>query len=311
MRPGAVTVDAPDLWYNRPVTSELRSGGLVRLRVCSGGSLAWAVPAWATLCGAAASGALTLTVLSGVQLVLVWALVEAGWGTVWGAVATTDWAAPLRRWRGWHVGDDLPWLPYVRPDSPGGRVLRWLSELRGWAQAELAPAAGPAVGAVLGGLAFSLVLAAVAGPHLVLLTLAVLALMQLAVLLERGRGQPRPVWDPALRLALPWLAGHLAFAPLSLPSLALACFFGLAVSGLTCGGRVLGRSLWAMGQIAAAVLYVVLQRPLAVPFLVLLVVPQWLLASRVAEDSLVERQSWSRHAWPWLAAAMLLAAVAL
>lgn len=287
------------------MTSELRSGGLVRLRVCSTGSLAWAVPAWATLCGAAASGALTFTVLSGVQLLLAWALIEVGWGTVWGALATTDWAAPLRRWRAWHLSDDLPRLPYFRPDSPGGRLLRWLSELRSWARAVLVPAAGPAIGAVLGGLALSLVLGAVMGPDLVLLTLAALALMQMAVLLERGRGQPRLVWDPVLRLALPWLAGHLVFASMSLPSLALACFFGLAVSGLTCGGRVLGRSLWAIGQIAVAVLHVVLRRPLVVPFLVLLVVPQWLLATRIAEDS------WSRRAWPWLAAAMLLAAVAL
>jgi hypothetical protein len=244
--------------------------------------------------------------VDGGQLLLTLLLVEAGWGALWGALATTDWATPLRRWRNWHMGGTAPSLPYIQPGSPGDRLVGWLSQLRAWGKAVLAPAAGPALWTAITGLILSLVLSAALGPDLLALSVGTLALMQLALVLDRGRGQPGPGWDGALRLGLPWLAGHLAFASPTLPSAAVAAAFSAAVVGAASAERPQGRALWTAGQLAAAGLFIPLHRPLVVPFLVLLLFPQLLLLTRPGNPS-----RWSRQAWPWLAAGMLLAAWAL
>jgi len=284
------------------MTSELRSGGLIRLRLRSDGGLAWAVSAWATLCGAVASGT-PLTPPDGVRLLLTLLLVDTGWGTVWGTLATTDWATPLRRWRHWHVGNPPLSLPYVRPGSPGDHLTRWFSQLWAWGKAVLAPTIGRALGAAAAGLLLSLILAAVLGPSLIALTVGALALMQLALVLDRGRGQVHAGWDSVLRVGLPWLAGHLAFAPPTLPSAALAAAFSVTVAGIGSMNQTRGRTLWAAGQLAAATLFLPLHRPLAVPLLVLLLVPQ-LILSAYTDDP----HPWISQTWAWLAAAMLLSA---
>jgi hypothetical protein len=293
------------------VTSELRSGGFFRLRIHPGGALAWAIPAWATLCGAIASGGLALTLSDGVRLLLVLLMVDAGWGALWGALATTDWATPLYRWREWHVGTNPRLPPYVRPGSPGERLARWLSRLWAWGQAVLIPAAGPGLGAAIAGLALSLILAGALGPDLLALTIGGVALMQLALVMRRGRTQPGPGWDGALRLGLPWLAGHLAFAPSTLPSTALAAAFSVAIVGAGCASRARGRALWAAGQLAAAVFLLPLHRPLAIPFLTLLLIPQLLIPQVSSSIRSGNSHQWARRAWPWLAAGMLVAAWAL
>jgi len=287
------------------VTAELRDGGLIRLRASPVGVLGWAIPAWAILCGAIASEGLTLTLSAGVRLLMTVLLVEAGWGTVWGALTTTDWTTPLRRWRNWRVGDPLPFLPYTRPGSPGDRLSRWLSQLLAWGRAVLAPTVGPAVGTVLFGLLLSLVLAAAEGLEPTLLTLAALALMQLALVLDRGRGRPPAVWDAVLRVGLPWMAGHLAFGPLTLPSVLLAAAFSGVVTSAGTADRQHGRILWTAGQIAVALLLLALHRPIAALFLALFLIPQWLLAIGAEEAN---PEEWPRRTWAWLAVGMVLAA---
>lgn len=288
------------------MTSELRSGGLIRLLVRPSATLTWVIPAWATLCGAVASGGLTAVAPDGVRLLLTLLLVDVGWGAVWGALATTDWATPLRRWQNWHTGSSPPLLPYAKPDSPSDRLARWLSQLWSWGQAVLAPAAGAALGTAAAGLVLALVLGAALGPNLLTLSLGCLALMQLAVLLDRGRGRAHAGWDGLLRLGLPWLAGHLAFVPLSVPSVALAMSFSLAAAGAGSVNLRRGRALWVGGQLAAAGLFLPLHRPLAILFLALLLVPQLLPSAGPANPARATRQGWA-----WLAAGMLLAAWAL
>jgi len=280
--------------------SKLRPGGLMRLQVQGGGTLAWSAPLWATLCGAVASGRLTLTLPAAIRLLLVLLLVEAGWGTMWNALATTDWAALLRRWRNWNAEDRLPLLPYVRPASPGERAIRWLGRALSWARTLLLPTAGRALGALISGAMLSLVVAAVLGTSHLLLTAAAIALMQIALLTARrevGTG-----WDSVLRIGLPWLAGHLAFGSPLLESLALAAAFTVTLAAVGSERQTLERTLWPAGQVAAMVLLLPRQ-PIAVPFLFLLLIPQLLMAAGNAPN-----RHWTRQAWPWLAAAMLLAA---
>lgn len=282
------------------MTSKLRFGGLIRLQVQAAGTLAWAAPLWATLCGAVASGRLTLTLPAALRLLLVLLLVEAGWGTLWSALATTDWAALLRRWRNWHAEDALPTLPYARPDSPGERVSRWLGRLRSWARTLLFPTAGRAIGAIVSGAIISLAIAATLGTDHLLLTAAALAVMQIALLTQRR--EVSTTWDSILRIGLPWLAGHIAFGPLLLGSLALAAAFTVTLAAVGSGRQALERTLWPLGQFAAMV-FLLPKQPIAIPFLFLLLIPQLLMAAVDASN-----RHWTRQAWPWLAAAMLLAA---
>lgn len=290
----------------RPVTFELRGNGLVRLFALPDHALSWMVPLWATLCGAVASGGLALTLDGGVRLLLTLLLVEVGWGTLWTALATTDWAAPLRRWQDWPAVGQPAFLPYTRPDSPGGRLARWLAQLRSWWREAPDATVRRALAAVTAALLLSLILAAVLGANMLLLTLVALALMQLALVFDRGRGRVGAGWDGALRLGLPWLAGHLVFAALALPATALAAAFSASAAGIGGANRPVGRALWAAGQLAAALLFLPLQRPLAVPFLALLLLPQLLLMGQGGQEG-----GWIPRAWPWLAASMLLAAWAL
>lgn len=273
--------------------------------------MVWAIPAWSVLCGAIVSGEMALNLTTGVQLLVVLLLVEVGWGTAWTALATTDWARPLRRWRHWHLAESEFALPYARQGSPAARFTRWLAELRSWYRAVLAPTAGPAVGAIGVGALLSLLLSLVAGRGLVLVTLAAFAVMELAMIVDRGREQPRAGWDAVLRLGLPWLAGHLAFSALRLPSLGVAAAFSVAIAGS--GARQIGwaRGLWAGGQLAAAALFVPLQRPLVVLFVVLLLFPQWLAILWISDDRATDPRGWVRRAWPWMMTSMVLAAWAL
>ena len=273
--------------------------------------MVWAIPAWSILCGAIVSGEMQLNLATGVQLVIVLLLVEVGWGTVWTALSTTDWARPLRRWRHWHLAESEITVPYAQPGSPAARLTRWIAELRSWYRAVLAPTAGPAVGAIGVGALFSLLLAVVAGPGLLRVTLTAFALMQLAVTIDGGRDQPGAGWDAVLRLGLPWLAGHLAFGSLSLPSVALAVGFSIAVVGSGVDRLGWARGFWAGGQIAVAALFIPLQRPLTVLFIVLLLFPQWLATLWETRARAADPRAWVRHAWPWLTASMLLAAWSL
>ncbi len=211
--------------------SDLRSHGLIRLRVRTSNALGWIVPLWAGWCGAVASGGLHPTLEDGGRLLLLFLLVEGGWGTLWEALSTTDWAPHFRRWQHWRLEGRVHTLPYTQPGSPGDRLSRWLSQLTTWYQTILMPSTGRRIGAAVGGLVLSLALALALGQGILLLTVAALALMQLALVATRGRGNPPAGWDGALRLGLPWMAGHLAFGPATLPSAGLALAFGFAIAG--------------------------------------------------------------------------------
>jgi hypothetical protein len=150
------------------------------------------------------------------------------------------------------------------------------------------------------------------GPDILMLTLAGFAFMQMAVLMNRGRGSAAAAWDAVLRLGLPWLAGHLTFWSLSLPSITLALVFSLAVGGMGIASKWWKYALWIGGQVLATAVLVYLRLPLVVLLLALFLVPQWLLVVwLVPQEADRGQDQWSRRAWPWLAAGMLVAALAL
>ena len=100
-------------------------GGLIRLRTHLTELSTWLGPAWAALCGALASGGSDWQGEEWLKLAVLVLLVDVGWGGLWAALGSSDWAATLVRWREWRSGDPVAALPYTLPGSPGDRISRW------------------------------------------------------------------------------------------------------------------------------------------------------------------------------------------
>jgi len=277
------------------------AGGLIRLQARLTDPLAWAGPAWATLCGVVSSGNFGWQGEDWLRLALLILLVDGGWGTLWAALKSTDWATPLRRWRSWRSGEAVTPPPYTLPNSPGDRAYRWLGQLRSWWRNVLWPACGPALSALAVALPVMVILAISLGPELMLLSAAALAVMQLSL-----------AWEGcsfALAILFPWLAGRVAFGPLTPASAGLALAFALAWGGGRRSESPWGRWLGVGGQLAASALLVVLRHPLATGYLLLMLIPQLALLPWLQRG---QTTSWYvRYTQPWLMAAMLVAAWAL
>ena len=97
------------------------SGGLIRLQAQLVDLATWLCPAWAALCGVVASGGFAWQGEGWSRLALLILLVDGGWGTLWTALGSTNWAAALHQWRTWEFGERTPKPPYTLPDSPGDR----------------------------------------------------------------------------------------------------------------------------------------------------------------------------------------------
>jgi hypothetical protein len=292
-----------------PTPSGAVSGGLIHLQARLTSPTIWLIPAWALLCGIAASNGFSWQRDHWLRLALLILLVDAGWGTLWAALGSTDWAKPLRRWRNWHFGEPSLTLPYTIPGTPGDRLSRWLGQLRAWWRDILWPSCGPAVSAIVIAFPVTLLLATLLGPKMLLLSLAAVTVMELGLIWAGGRGAVAPTWNALVALMLPWLAGHIAFDLLSPSSTGLALALALAWAGSLCIESLWGRVLGVGGQLLAAILLVALHRPLAACAMVLLLVPQLALFPWVARG---QSSSWyTRRGRLWLMATMLVAAAAL
>ncbi len=281
------------------------SGDLARWRARLTSLVNWLGPAWATLCGAIASGS-----FGGpgqdkdwLQLALLILLTDVGWGVLWVALGITDWTAPMRQWRDWRSGEAFARLPYTLPGSPGDRASRWLGQLRAWWRNVFWPACGLSFSVTVVALLATAVLGMLLGTDVLLLSTAALAVMQLGLAWAGGWGVIAPTWDAIIVVALPWLAGHVVFSgTLDLPSVGLALAFALAWGA---GDRLPGIG----AQLLAAVLLVVLRHPLAAAGLLTLLAPQLILLPWVRRG---QPAAWYlRYARPWTMAAMMIAAWAL
>ena len=292
-----------------PTSSCPASGGLIRLQARLTSLTTWVGPAWATVCGVVSSGGFGWRGEDWLLLALLVLLVDGGWGTLWVALGATDWAKPLRRWRNWRFGGPVTPLPYTLPGTPGDRASRWLGQFRAWWRDVLWPACGPAISAIAVALPVTALLGAFLGIDLVLLSLLALVVMQLGLAWEGGRGSVSPGWDGVVAVALPWLAGHIAFGPLSLRSAGLAVAFALAWGAAWRADLPRARALGIGVQFLAAAILVALHHPLAAGCLVLLLAPQLALLPWLQRG---QPASWYvRHTRFWLMAAMLVAAWAI
>jgi hypothetical protein len=268
---------------------------------------------WAVLCGALASnqvqgnadvGAVRADLL---VLGLVLLLADLGWGSLWDLIVGTSWRS---LWiDGWPPAQaaSLINLPYTQPTSPGGRLFRRMNRLAGWFRETLWPEAGPALLGVLAAAALAIVLTLLLPPRLLFLEAALLGLVGLG-LVQHWRGRAALAPHAFVLVGLGWMAGHAAFAEVSRASLLLALAFSAAAWGSLRVASELKWGLWLLdsGQVAMITLLFVWRKPLAAALAGLFLFGQILLQPLVHAGSDPARIM--RRTWPWLMAAMLVAA---
>jgi hypothetical protein len=271
---------------------------------------------WATLCGALATNRVQWNGEDLLLLALVLLLADLAWGSFWDIVVGTDWSQLLAG--SWSSAQPatLPALPYTQPASPGGRLLHGLNRLVGWWRGAFWPAAGPAV---LGSLA-AVVLAGVLSlllPDRVRLLNAVLVVLLAFGVVQRLRGQIPLAGEAFVQVALGWLAGYMVFAEPRWEPVALALCFAVAAWGLLRLGEARQRAVWLLdgGQALSAVLLVAVNQPLAAGTVGLLlfgqIILQPLLQHQPSLGPGAETRRVMQRTWPWLMAAMLVAALSI
>jgi hypothetical protein len=259
-----------------------------RLLLRTGQDGLWLGPAWAVLCGALVAGAFSWQGVDALRLALVVLLVEGGWGTLWNAACGEDWLPVFGAWRAWQDGRPVRALPYTLPEAPGGRLARGLGQLRDWWQRALWPEHGAAFASLALGAVVSLLAAIPLGPRLVLLSLAVVAIVQMTFLLSSGGGAASRGAEGLVHIGLPWFAGLLTFGRMSLLAVLVALCYAAAYAGLlhftdaraepTGGNRSTGGALLlVLGQAAVVVLLAATWRQLPALVTALLIFPTAIL----------------------------------
>jgi hypothetical protein len=266
----------------------------------------WLGPALAVVCGIIASGRFTWNVRGLLLGGLVIFLIDGIWATVWAAAVETNWAAIIARW------DSSPpplrpyALPYTRPGAPADHMAHWLAHLAHWWKTELYPVAGTAVSSIALCAALGIALAAILGWQMLVLSAAALAVVQLALVLNRASGQPVHALKAFLEVGLAWLAGHSAFGPLSVISTVMAALFAIAYTGgLQLVEEYNGLPNWRWPQLAAGLILLVIRQPVAALLLFIIVFAQLLLEPALKQKG----PAWFvQSSQVWLIAAMLIAA---
>jgi len=248
-----------------------------------------------------------------ITLLFVAIVVTLGWGTMWHLATTTDWFEVLASSRPLSQAGSRRGLPYTLPGSPAGRLGRWLQSFSGWWRETFwpslgSPVRGLVVAAALTG-AMWLILPARLGP----LYVAFAALVGLAIVRQR-RGKGSPGAEALARVGLGWLAGYVALTEMQWPSLALALCFALGAWGALRigGGQTAGRAgLWLLngGLVLGLAVMIAAKQPLAAGGLGLALFGQ--VACQLPLSQGGDPRSTAGRTWPWLMAAMTVAAAAI
>ena len=280
---------------------------------------------WAALCGAVASNKLHWAASDLLTVVLVLLLVDLAWGSLWDQVVGIDWrrlragrhqpaqpvlfaAYPVRR-----LG-----LPYTQPRSPGGRIFGGLGRFGHRWRNNFWPEAGPAVLGSLAAVVLAAVVSLLLPERLRVLSAALVALAGLGVI-QRWRGRAPLAAQATVLVGLSWLAGNAAFAGVSRPSLILAFAFTLSAWGMLRATEGQRYGLWLLngGLVVAVALVAAQKQPLAAGVMGLLFFGQIALqpALRPIGGPALHRDADPgrivHRAWPWLLAAMVVAAWAM
>ncbi len=240
------TLAAMDAERGRPVL-----GRRIALELRLADPLTWIGPAWATVCGAVASGAFGLSGEAALRLVIAIILTDPLLGEWRSAWVSTNWRAPLAVWkptptRSWTL------LPYARLNSPAARLSQWISSRAKFWRSAVWPEVGQGLSALVVSGSIALTVALVLGSTAFLVT--ILALFLAPAEAELGTKR-HGGWARALaEIGFAWLIGNAAFATPSGDSVFLAVCFAIAYRGLLSlpSARELGFAIANLAQIAVA-----------------------------------------------------------
>ncbi|MCL5999794.1 MAG: hypothetical protein M1546_27585 [Chloroflexi bacterium] len=260
---------------------------------------AWLGPAWAVLCGILASAQFQWSGNAVIPILVAIILAEGLWTTLWAAIAETDWARALERWRNWQAGEPLKHLPFTQPDSPAAHLALLLGQFRNWAMHDLSPNYGNALTSAIVAPVIALVLSAILGAPVVLLTILAICIPQLAVIACRGNARPNPILRGFVEMTLPMLLGFVVLKPLSVEIVIAAIGFGIAYAGAL--RPVWDIVMWNLGQALVFLLLLAMRHPIGAFAMVLLWLPQFLM----------QAQHSARKAQWWFMAIMLVASLAI
>lgn len=214
-------------------------------------------PGWAALSGALSTGQAETTLVTLLQLVSLWLLVDPLLGTLWELLVEQGLGRRLGQ-----APFSLPAtsgfsLPYAQPDSPAGHFLIRLRRYQTWWREIFWPRSGQEVVTVGLATGLALLLGLFLGSNLFWLTLLVLCLtvwagQQAPDLSTAGGGR----WATVLQFLLPWLMGWLLWKPLTPLGLILAlCGSAVYLGGLRMlGGHRRADWLFFLGQLAVLLL---------------------------------------------------------
>lgn len=281
----------------------IETGQFLRLQVPARPRVLWLSPAWAVLCGLIASRAFGWTGRDVLIAALAVIVADGAWATTWWGLVETDWRGLLAQWRAAEV--DYAGSPLTERGSPADRSQHGWARLGAWWPAGGREAAGTPLFSALFAAALAVLLSVVIGGQALALSLAALAVIQIALIL-RLLGRTAHVLQGGVEIALAWGLGHSAFGPLTLLSAATGLIFAIAYAAmLDLAQGASSARRWLLPQLLMVGVLIALPQPGAALALSAVLVAQALLAT------VLHSLDFARAAQFWLMLAMLIAALGI
>lgn len=279
------------------------SGSFLRLQIPARARALWLSPAWAVLCGIIASSSFVWTGRDVLLAALAVLLADSAWASVWWGLVETDWRAVFGNWKTLQVRPAFS--PLVDRGSPAERSQHQVARWRVWWEAGGREQGGTPLFSALFAAVLALVLSIVIGGQAVALSLAALALIQIALIL-RLQGQAAYWLRGLVEVGLAWWLGHLIFGELTLLSAVTALLFSVsyaALLDLAHDGESLRR--WLLPQLISVIILAAIQQPIAALALIAVLIAQATLSTTL------RGLDFARAAQFWLMLAMLIAALGI
>lgn len=306
-------------------------GHIIRLRLYPIRPL-WSLGAgWAAVSGGLAAAGFPLSLVTLLNLFLVWFLADPVLGVIWDVGVGN--AHEMGIWRRL-INSRLPsmafpvrLLPYTQSGSPGYRLAYRLNRFGRWWRDTFWPEAGRGFATLMAGLGLAVLLGAILGRDVLILVLVSVLFSWLVVLPgrrdttrdlaqeTRRHKDSTTLWHALGEFSIPWLIGAAAMGGLSQAVALLGICFTITYFGMI--RDVHSFRLTSASQATAALLLAGLRQPVAAGATAILLMPQWGLymwASHIGQSPgahVAVSGTYLRYTQPFVFVSMLIAALAI
>ena len=306
-------------------------GHAIRLRLYPIRPL-WSLGAgWAAVSGGLAAAGFPLSIVTLLNLTLVWFLADPVLGVIWDVgVGNAHEEGIWRRLISPHppsVALRVRLLPYTQSGSPGYRLAYRLGRFGRWWRDTFWAEAGRGFATLLAGLGLAIVLGAILGRDALILVLVSVLFSWLAVLSKRrdtsrdlaqetkGHKDNTTLWHALGEFGVPWLIGAAAMGGLSQAVALLGICYTITYFGMIRDAHSF--RLTGASQATTALLLAGLRHPVAAGATAILLMPQWGLyiwtahVSRSSGDHVAASGRYLRYTQLFIFVSMLIAALAI